>query len=77
MTGSFMIEIQCPHCGKDVELEDGASGLFDCPYCSEVFEYTGTEILDEDLELIDEMSPGVIRTTGSFLYVLMPMRVSQ
>ena len=36
--------------------------------------------LDADeiyLELIDEMSPGVIRTTGSFLYVLMPMRVSQ
>lgn len=31
-----------------------------------------------DLDLIDEMSPGVIRTpTGSnFLYVLMPMRVS-
>ncbi|MBT7982879.1 MAG: DNA polymerase III subunit beta [Akkermansiaceae bacterium] len=29
------------------------------------------------LELIDEMSPGVIKTTGSFLYVLMPMRVSQ
>ena len=59
MTGSFMIEIQCPHCGKDVELEDGASGLFDCPYCSEVFEYTGTEILDEDLELIDEIQNGL------------------
>lgn len=28
------------------------------------------------LDLIDEMSPGVIRIEGSFLYVLMPMRVS-
>ncbi len=28
------------------------------------------------LDLIDEMSPGVIRIDGSFLYVLMPMRVS-
>ncbi len=35
--------------------------------------------LEEDeihLDLIDEMSPGVIRTSGSFLYVLMPMRVT-
>jgi DNA polymerase-3 subunit beta len=35
--------------------------------------------LDADevyLDLIDEMSPGVIKTEGSFLYVLMPMRVS-
>jgi len=36
--------------------------------------------LDTDsvyLDLIDEMSPGVIKIQGSFLYVLMPMRVSQ
>jgi DNA polymerase-3 subunit beta len=28
------------------------------------------------LDLIDEMSPGVIKTQSSFLYVLMPMRIS-
>ena len=28
------------------------------------------------LDLIDEMSPGVLRASGSFLYVLMPMRVT-
>lgn len=28
------------------------------------------------LDLIDEMSPGVIRIEGAFLYVLMPMRVT-
>ena len=28
------------------------------------------------LDLIDEMSPGVIKITGPFLYVLMPMRLS-
>ena len=36
--------------------------------------------LDEDevhLDLIDEVSPGVIRINPPFLYVLMPMRVSQ
>lgn len=31
---------------------------------------------DVYLDLIDEMSPGVIRIEGSFLYVIMPMRVS-
>ena len=33
---------------------------------------------DEEVQvdLIDEMSPGVIRAKGAFLYVLMPMRVS-
>lgn len=36
--------------------------------------------LDTDevfLHLIDEMSPGVLKINSSFLYVLMPMRVSQ
>lgn len=28
------------------------------------------------LELIDELSPGVLKTNGPFLYVLMPMRMS-
>ena len=33
---------------------------------------------DEDvqLDLIDEMSPVVLRGKGAFLYVLMPMRVT-
>ena len=40
---------------------------------------TVTAALDTDtvyLDLIDEMSPGVVRIDGNFLYVLMPMRVS-
>jgi DNA polymerase-3 subunit beta len=35
--------------------------------------------LDEDevfLELTDELSPGVLRINGPFLYVIMPMRMS-
>jgi len=34
------------------------------------------ETNDVYLDLIDEMSPGVLRIEGSFLYVLMPMRVT-
>jgi len=36
-----MAVIQCPHCGKNVELEDVSSGLFDCPYCKNEFEFEG------------------------------------
>ena len=32
-----MVEIQCPHCGKNIELEDGIYGMFDCPYCHNEF----------------------------------------
>ena len=32
--------------------------------------------LEVFLELIDEMSPGVIKIQTPFLYVIMPMRVS-
>ncbi len=35
--------------------------------------------LDQDevyLELIDELSPGMVKINGPFLYVLMPMRMS-
>jgi hypothetical protein len=32
-----MVEIQCPHCDGDIELEDDVFGLFDCPHCDEEF----------------------------------------
>ena len=32
-----MVEIQCPHCDKNIELEDGISGMFDCPHCHNEF----------------------------------------
>ena len=41
MTGSVMVAIQCPHCGKDVELEDEESGSFECPYCNKNFAWNG------------------------------------
>ncbi len=36
-----MVVIQCPHCEKDIELEDGTFGLFDCPHCDEDFSWGG------------------------------------
>ena len=29
-----MFEVQCPNCDKDIELEDGMYGLFECPHCN-------------------------------------------
>ena len=45
--------IQCPHCGDDIELEDGASGLFVCPYCDKDFTWNGDVkiiVVDDDLK---------------------------
>ena len=33
---------QCPHCEKDIELEIGVAGLFDCPYCEQEFTWGDT-----------------------------------
>lgn len=44
-----------------------------------VFMMDPLKALDNDevfLELIDELSPGIIKINGPFLYVLMPMRIS-
>ena len=32
-----MVDIKCPHCGENIGLEDGISGMFDCPYCHNEF----------------------------------------
>ena len=34
-----MVEILCPHCEKEIELGDDASGVFACPYCEGEFEW--------------------------------------
>ena len=39
--GVSMVEIECPHCDEDIELDDDEFGLFECPYCEEEFEWGG------------------------------------
>jgi len=38
-----MVEIQCPYCEEDIELEDEISGLFDCPHCDNEFSFGDDE----------------------------------
>ena len=41
-----MVEILCPHCEEEIELDDDASGEFSCPYCEGEFE-CGMESADD------------------------------
>ena len=45
-------KIQCPHCGRIIEVEEldwVEENYFDCPYCGEeVIIYTAEEILDDE-----------------------------
>lgn len=34
-----MVEILCPHCEEEIELEDDAYGEFSCPHCDGEFEW--------------------------------------
>ena len=34
-----MVVIECPHCSEDIEMEDDAYGLFECPYCTGEYEW--------------------------------------
>ena len=34
-----MVDILCPHCDEEIELDDDASGEFSCPFCEGEFEW--------------------------------------
>ena len=34
-----MVEILCPHCEEEIELDDDAYGEFECPHCDGEFEW--------------------------------------
>ncbi len=42
-----MAVIQCPHCSLKVGLEDGVSGVFDCPHCGKEFQWGE---MDEEID---------------------------
>ena len=48
MTGTAMVEIQCPHCDEDIELDDGVYGSFDCPLCEKEFSWESPSIWTAD-----------------------------
>lgn len=47
-----MVEIVCPHCEEEVELPDDTYGEFECPYCSEIFEWENPGYDFEEMEKV-------------------------
>ncbi|MGB1233833.1 MAG: hypothetical protein ACPHF0_06675, partial [Poseidonia sp.] len=45
-----MVEILCPHCQQEIELDDGVSGEFACPHCGGEFEWN----IQPEVEQFDE-----------------------
>ena len=39
-----MVEIECPHCEKNIQLEDEDFGTFECPFCQGGFEMSYTQM---------------------------------
>ena len=56
-----MVEIECPHCDEDIELDDDDFGLFKCPHCEDEFSWDND---DEDDEVETFQKPGM---TGKLL----------
>jgi len=53
MSGYIMVEIYCPHCEEEIELDDDAVGEFSCPYCDGEFEWGEPEEEEADLDFGD------------------------
>ena len=71
-----MVEILCPHCEKEIELDDDASGEFACPYCEGEFEWNaepeGLQVGEPDSLLLSFVSgffSGSLLLTGLALLV--------
>ena len=43
-----MVEIECPHCGEGIKLDDDDFGLFECPFCEEEFEWNRESTHDHE-----------------------------
>ncbi len=71
-----MVEILCPHCEDEIEVDDDAAGEFQCPLCDGEFEWNVEE--DERLttgqEAHQKMVDSVIQSHNSHgLYKMHPV----
>ena len=60
----FMVAILCPHCEGEIELDDDASGEFQCPLCDDEFEWN---IPDDDSPIAD---PGSRKFASMYAWLL-------
>ena len=68
-TGRFlnpMVEIICPHCDQEIELPDDAHGEFECPLCTEVFEWEEPQISHE----FERTKAGIVGLVVVVLFII-------
>jgi len=72
-----VVEIHCPHCEEEIELDDNASGEFACPHCDGEFEWNNqSEVEQSDegdsvlLSLVSGFFSGSLLITGIALLVV-------
>jgi len=59
---NIMVDISCPHCGEDIEIEDGDYETYSCPTCDGDFEYredgiyikVDSKVLTEESRTLEE-----------------------
>ena len=56
-----MVQILCPHCEEEIELDDDASGEFACPYCEGEFEWNTEQPTEGDFFVQEEGASGITR----------------
>ena len=57
-----MVEILCPHCEEEIELDDDASGEFACPHCGGEFEWN----IQPEVEQFDEPDSLLLTLVSGF-----------
>ena len=62
-----MVEILCPHCEGEIELDDDASGEFACPLCDGEFEWN---IPEENTEIMTNTSSNPVVLTSNIIHGL-------
>jgi hypothetical protein len=62
-----MVEILCPHCEGELELDDDASGEFECPLCNGEFEWN---IPEENTEIMTTTSNNPVVLTSNIVHGL-------
>ena len=61
----FMVATLCPHCEGAIELDDNASGEFECPHCGREFEWN---IDDNDSSIADPGSEKIASMYSRLLH---------
>ena len=61
-----MVEIICPHCDQEIELPDDAHGEFECPLCTEVFEWEEPQISHE----FERTKAGIVGLVVVVLFII-------